>query len=152
MTTGRNLNSVTIGGDKVVERPIQPKIVIDGNDGTGKSTLIRSLEDLGYVCQDRGLPTKMTDDYDLRPTSEKEIYLILDAPVETSRRRLALAGRDLNERFHTVDDLTHYRKRFLEVAKLLPTATVIDADRTNDEIVGDCVLILSKHGILPVRK
>lgn len=36
-------------------------IVIDGNDGTGKSTLVEKLRKDGYNVQDRGIPTKLTD-------------------------------------------------------------------------------------------
>jgi thymidylate kinase len=118
------------------------RIVVDGNDGTGKTSLIRELTRLGYTCQDRGLPTHMTDDPTLKPTDDHELYLILDAPVEVCRARLAVAGRDLTEQYHTVADLQHYRQRFLEVAATIPTATVVDANRPLAEVVADCVEIL----------
>lgn len=94
-------------------------IVIDGNDGTGKSTLVKALDALGLRVQDRGLPTKASDDgvppREAWPPGER--YLILDVPVEVSRERLRLAGKDLTERYHTVEDLTFYRARYVEVAK-----------------------------------
>jgi thymidylate kinase len=140
-----HLNEVKIEAVKVNRK----KVIIDGNDGTGKSTLIKALAEIGYDCQDRGLPTKMTDDPNSRSTVDDEVYIILDASVEVCRNRLAKAGRDLDEKYHRVEDLNHYRRRFLEVAANLPTAVVVDADRTIEEIVYDCALYLSKHGILP---
>ena len=53
--------------------PVLMKIVLDGNDGTGKSTLARKLQELGFTdVKDRGIPTKMTDDPKLRPGPEHE--------------------------------------------------------------------------------
>ena len=82
------------------------KLVVDGNDGTGKSTLVARLRDLGYDVADRGVPTKMTDDPSVCAV-EGEVYLILDAPVEVCQARLAKAGKNLEERYHTVADLRH---------------------------------------------
>lgn len=94
-------------------------IVIDGNDGTGKSTLVKALDALGLLAKDRGLPTRASDDgVPPRETWPKgERYLILDVPVEVSRQRLAAAGKDLTERYHTVEDLSFYRERYFGVAK-----------------------------------
>ena len=111
------------------------KIVVDGNDGTGKSTLVASLRSLGYEVQDRGIATKMTDDPTLAPPTD-DLYVILDAPVEVCRQRLAAARRDLNEKYHTVADLQHYRERFLEVARRLPGATIVDASGSPEEVLG----------------
>ena len=113
------------------------KFIIDGNDGTGKTTLINGLRKFGVTAElaDRGLPTKMTDDPTLEP-SDDEFYFILDVDVETSRARLAEAGKDLNEKYHTVEDLTFYRKRFLEVAKQLGRrCLVVDATQREEMMV-----------------
>ena len=85
----------------------------------------------------------MTDDPAVKPL-ENEFYLILDVPVEISRARLEQSGKDLTEKYHTVSDLTHYRRRFLEVAALLGEAlcTVIDASGSPEQ-----VLELSLHAI-----
>src|SRR3989339_216044 len=92
------------------------KIIIDGNDGVGKSTLVLSLKDLGYEVSDRGLPTIMTDDPNTE-LKQNEIYIILDVSVEISQKRLLEAGKDLNERYHCLDDLKYYREKFLEIQK-----------------------------------
>jgi phosphoribosylaminoimidazole-succinocarboxamide synthase len=90
-------------------------IVIDGNDGVGKTTLCQSLRELGFVVADRGLPTKATDTPELTQDPE-DTYVILDAPVEQYYQRLLRAQKDMSERWHTIDALTHYRTRFREVA------------------------------------
>jgi thymidylate kinase len=122
------------------------RIVIDGNDGLGKSTLVGWLEGSGYDVADRGVPTKMTDSGSVRPADD-ECYIILDGPVELSRERLAKAGRDLDERYHTIEDLTHYRKRFLEVAKVLPRCRVISAEGSPERVFLRCRLALAQLGV-----
>jgi thymidylate kinase len=109
-------------------------IILDGNDGVGKSTLFAALKSRGYDVIDRGLPTKMTDNPALRPGPEHagEVYCILDVPVEVSRHRLAAAGKDLNEKYHTIEDLTHYRRRYQEVAEILGVP-LIDSSGTQEE-------------------
>ncbi|MFO0555687.1 MAG: non-canonical purine NTP pyrophosphatase [Polyangiaceae bacterium] len=104
-------------------------LVVDGNDGTGKSTLVAKLRDLGFRVKDRGAPTKMTDD-PIHPITPGELYVILDAPVEVSEARLLQAGKSLEERYHTRADLTHYRARFLEVARAIPGSLLVDASGT----------------------
>lgn len=91
-------------------------IVVDGNDGTGKSTLVAALVTLGYEVADRGLPTRATDDGLPAELPPGEAYVILDAPEEVCRARLAAAGKDLAEKWHTPEALAHYRTRFREVA------------------------------------
>lgn len=118
-------------------------IVVDGNDGTGKTTLLKQLEAHGYRVQDRGIPTKMTDN---RASSGMpgEIYLILDATVEASRARLAKAGRDLNERYHTIEDLTLYRERFLSVQRALPNSFLVDASGDEMQTFGHALQVLMR--------
>lgn len=108
------------------------KIVIDGNDGTGKSTVVEWLRGRGYDVVDRGVPTAMTDDPTVH-AKHGEIYIILDAPVEVSRARLEAAGKDLTEKYHTVEDLTHYRARFQDVATRLLNSVVIDTTGTLEQ-------------------
>jgi XTP/dITP diphosphohydrolase len=120
-----------------------PRVVVDGNDGTGKSTVVARLRALGWNVADRGAPTKMTDDPSVKP-AEGEVTLILDCPVETCRERLAKAGKNLDEKYHTVADLGHYRRRFLEVAKGLPRCEVVDAAGTPDQVVAACLAALGR--------
>lgn len=101
-------------------------VVVDGNDGTGKTTLVKALRKRGYAVQDRGLPSQATLDGVPNEIPKDEVYLILDAPIEVCRRRLAEAGKDLNEKWHTLEALKHFRAKFLEQADLLG-AHFIDA-------------------------
>jgi len=111
-------------------------IVVDGNDGTGKSTLVAHLRALGYAVQDRGFLTPLTDQADAAVDAACAAYaaqpscaaIVLDAPVATSRARLAAAGKDLNERYHTKADLAHYRARFAAVAARVGASMVDAAD------------------------
>jgi ATP phosphoribosyltransferase len=92
-----------------------PKVEIDGNDGTGKSTLVELLSSYGIHAKDRGTLTKASDDNAVQPEADV-CYILLDIPVDVCRERLEKAGKDLNERYHTEDDLIFYRDRFLEEA------------------------------------
>ena len=127
------------------------KIVIDGNDGTGKSTVVAMLRERGYEVQDRGIPTKMTDDESVIP-QEDELYLILDVPVEISRARLTQAGRDLTEKFHTTEDLTHYREKFLQIARALPNSALIDATETPEEVLGQCLQVILTYDLVMCKE
>lgn len=117
-------------------------VCVDGNDGTGKTSLIARLRPLlpAITFQDRGLPTAMTDGRTAPPADR---YLILHASVETCQRRLLAAGKSLDEPYHTAADLTHYGRRFLEVAAALG-ATVIDAEREQEAIVAGVVELLAR--------
>lgn len=121
------------------------KIVVDGNDGTGKSTLVAALRARGYDVADRGLPTKMTDDLLLQPIAG-EHYLILDAPVDVSRARLMQAGKDLSERYHTVADLTYYRERFRMVAERIgmQQCAVIDAAPSSEQVLAAAIASIDR--------
>ena len=106
---------------------VTTSIVIDGNDGTGKSTLVAALKELGFKVKDRGLPTKLTDYPQTPKEKAEELYLILDLPVSKCQERLLEAGKDLKEQYHTKEDLTYYRRRFISVAKTLKRCKVVDA-------------------------
>lgn len=118
------------------------KIVVDGNDGTGKTTLVKSLREIGYNVDDRGIPTEMTDDDDIKGDAN-HFYIILDCDVEISQARLKLAGKELSEKYHTKEDLRYYRQRFREVAsKLVPNCVVVPADKSPEEVLDFVLYIL----------
>lgn len=93
------------------------KIFIEGSDGCGKSTLVKSLKKLGYDAYDRGGLTKTTLD-GVNRYNEGEIYILLEASTSICRKRLAAAGKDLNEEWHTEDSINYYWKKFLEYAPM----------------------------------
>jgi len=106
------------------------RIVIDGNDGLGKSTICDLLTraQIGHIS-DRGLMTKATDDDTItRSDSDPNHYFLIDGPVELSQQRLVQAGRSLEEKYHNLTDLIHYRQRFLDVANRFD-AKIIDASK-----------------------
>ncbi|MBI5153491.1 MAG: hypothetical protein HZA36_03480 [Parcubacteria group bacterium] len=122
------------------------KVIVDGNDGTGKTTLVCALKKKGYHAYDRGIPTTLTmlDDIPFEiPTDE--IYIILDVPVEVSQERLLRAGKSLNQPFHTIRDLTYYRRRFQEVAEQLPRCHIIDVSKDDARGVLRSVLCILEH-------
>jgi thymidylate kinase len=108
---------------------------IDGNDGVGKTTLVKRLRILypHRVIRDRGDMTRATDDPSVDPSPDT-VYILLDAPVMVSRRRLIKADQDLSEPYHTTPDLLYYRIRFLEVADRFD-AHVIDASVTPYQVL-----------------
>lgn len=110
------------------------KIVIDGNDGTGKSTLVKELKKLGHDACDRGIPTKMTDDFSLK-LAEDEFYVILDASIAICQQRLQKAGKSLEEQYHNKKDLEKYRKRFEQIAKKFTNCVLINANCSIEEVV-----------------
>lgn len=115
-----------------------PRVVVDGNDGTGKSTLVAALRAEGYDVADRGVPTRRTDNPDF-PAVEGEVYIILDATPILCQDRLSAAGKSTEERFHTLKDLIHYRSRFKQVAATLPRCALIDASPTADVVYAAAV-------------
>lgn len=122
-------------------------VVIDGNDGVGKSTVCAALRALGYEVSDRGLPTRLTDHPEaISGLNPGDTYIVMDAPVEVSRDRLRVAGKDLNEHWHQVPVLIHYRERFLDVARQLG-APVVDASGTFERTIRE----VRRHLPVPTR-
>jgi thymidylate kinase len=93
------------------------KICIDGNDGTGKSTLISALKILlpQHEYQDRGLPSAMTVGDSADPA---DLYIILTCPVDVSTDRLISAGRDMTEHWHLPETLQKYHDMFIDLASI----------------------------------
>lgn len=110
------------------------KIVIDGNDGSGKTyrcTVLRNLfPDIEIA--DRGLFSDVTLDDELfceysskgiaserckkfvdKVDAETEtLFIILMTEPEIAQRRIISRGDSIDEKFHTIDDLKKYNRRF----------------------------------------
>ncbi len=116
------------------------KIVVDGNDGTGKSYRIEQLKKIfpGIEFEDRGIFSKATlneslftlksikdfvkarDEFiDYIKNTEDTLYIIIDASVETCQKRILERGDSLEEEYHTKEDLEKFRKRFLYLVDLV---------------------------------
>lgn len=121
------------------------RVVVDGNDGTGKTTLVSRLRERGYDVSDRGLPTKATDSSTPLEPLEGDVYLVLDCAPETSQRRLASRGADLTEEFHTLESLADYRIRFMRVCAELG-GHLIDVEGTADDVLERALIILEGRG------
>jgi ATP phosphoribosyltransferase len=94
----------------------QTRIVVDGNDGTGKSTLVQSLQMLGFrQVLDRGEMTRATDDPAVEPVPGT-VYILLVCPWEESKRRLLAACRDMTDPYHQDEALIKYDQRFRDLA------------------------------------
>ena len=117
-------------------------VCIDGNDGTGKSTLIRRLREIfpELVFQDRGLPSAMTDG---GTTDPADLYIILDATISTCQKRLRQAGKSLEEKYHNEQDLSYYQKQFIQVANQIK-AVIINAEKPIDNVVFEVVNIIKE--------
>lgn len=123
-------------------------IIIDGNDGCGKSTVIKHLVTAGYKnVIDRGLPTYLTDNlrdisvHNNKPTND--CFIILDCTAETSQKRLLMANKSLNEKYHTRKDLLKYRSLFSFVYKNLNNCFLVDTDGVGlDVVVRRCIRII----------
>lgn len=119
---------------------IKTNIIIEGADGTGKSTLVSQLANQGYLCQDRAIKeitqsmreeipkkTRISNVYEylLKEPKRKVVFLYLSKEEELEKRILARG------------DLSEYDKKALifqrlyldtyESLKNLPNLYLIDA-------------------------
>lgn len=131
------------------------RIEIDGNDGTGKSSLVEALRKLGIEAQDRGLLSQLTLDdatpedvanmwdfahaASIRQLRDDVLYVLLDAPVEVSRQRLAAAGKDLEETYHTEASLSYFRGKYslVAAANARPNLITLDALQAPTQLLAD---------------
>ena len=128
------------------------KIVVDGNDGTGKSTRVNELRKLfpNIPIEDRGIFSEATLDEELfKPCKKNEVmspaqiefrdkvaksnalYIITDADPETCQKRIIERGDSIDVEFHNMKDLKKYRKRFWQLINIcdrLPNVMVVVTD------------------------
>jgi thymidylate kinase len=124
------------------------KIIVDGMDGSGKSTLVSALRELGYPVQDRGNATHMVDD-DTLTAEPQAFYVILLAPVGVCRARLAAAGKPLDEWCHTEESLSHYRRRYPEIRDRLPSCVYLNAKGSPADVLAETIAALEAIGFKP---
>jgi len=127
------------------------KIIIDGNDGTGKTTRLVQLKRMfpNIKYEDRGIFSKMTlvDELFNRTGNYDEIqkkfyedvqkdsstlYIICRASSEVCQKRILERGDSIEEEFHTLDDLNKYNNRFdilVDIVKDLPNVMVVDTTK-----------------------
>ena len=127
------------------------KIIIDGNDGTGKTTRLVQLKRMfpNIKYEDRGIFSKMTlvDELFNRTGNYDEIqkkfhedvqkdsstlYIICRASSEVCQKRILERGDSIEEEFHTLDDLNKYNNRFdilVDIVKDLPNVMIVDTTK-----------------------
>ena len=127
------------------------KIIIDGNDGTGKTTRLVQLKKMfpNIKYEDRGIFSKMTlvDELFNRTGNYDEIqkkfyedvqkdsstlYIICRASSEVCQKRILERGDSIEEEFHTLDDLNKYNNRFdilVDIVKDLPNVIIVDTTK-----------------------
>lgn len=108
-------------------------IEIDGNDGVGKTTYINRLQEIfpNDVFLDRGLLSKATLhpywNNDLKkneirnykrmcPLNKNVCYILLDTYPKLCQERIFKRGDSIKEKYHTMEDLILFQKRFLVLA------------------------------------
>lgn len=126
------------------------KIVVDGNRGTGKSTLVTSLRSLGFKTYDEGAPSKMVDSAEVAPDDDT-CYVILDATAETSLKRMRAAKRRIAFPQIMFAHLLTRRKMFHEVAPRLPLCAMVDADGSREATLTATLEALENFGIRPTQ-
>ncbi|MCB0336605.1 MAG: hypothetical protein KDD62_09870, partial [Bdellovibrionales bacterium] len=139
------LSSFSAWTCKLLTKQQEQHIVIDGNDGVGKSTIVNKLRELGWNVSDRGAATKLTDNPSSALPGSNEISFILDAPIEISQERLLKAGRSLQEKYHTKEDLTHYRQKFQAIAAHHSEFILIDASGSVVQTLSAILKVLYPH-------
>ena len=127
------------------------KIIIDGNDGTGKTFRVNLLRKMfpNIEIEDRGIFSDKTLDDSLfeynkvssiihrknfvNSIEEQKdtLFIICDASVETCQKRISERGDSREEEYHNKKDLTKYKGRFMILAELcseLPNVMFVNTD------------------------
>lgn len=95
----------------------EQRIVIDGNDGVGKTTLVKILARWGFRnVLDRGEMTDATDRPAVKPKPYTAYILLVTDPA-VSLYRLRKRGADMDDPYHQPKTLEHYDRVFRELAE-----------------------------------
>ena len=129
-------------------------VEIDGNDGVGKTHFIKKMSfvneciiklfkhNFQILFKDRGALTIATDK-DNFFMEENHIYILFDASVEWCQRNILKRGDSIEEKYHTVEDLTHYREKFLELAHKHNLPIIPIEEYTDTEVIKTIIQIIS---------
>lgn len=146
------------------------RIIIDGNDGTGKTTRVKCLQEVfnKYVGNveilDRGpfseatlndnlftpenlvWPNSETWDFINKIRDDEDtFYVIIDLPVADCQSRIVDRGDSIDAPFHNYTDLCVYRERFQQLYRYLhenKAENVIFIESTS--FAADCIWIFWK--------
>lgn len=130
--------------------PFFSRIVVDGNDGTGKSTLVAQLKKMGFTrVEDRGEMTKATDDDSAAPVPET-IYILLHCSWNLSHKRLLESGADMNDKYHEPQTLEYYSKRFLEISDKFKPISIDVESLSKQEVLESLLIKLGKKSLFRI--
>lgn len=106
------------------------RIVIEGSDGTGKTTIVNLLRGAGFTnVHDRGEISRWTlnQSVELDPDTT---YIVLVATPETSLKRLQERGANMTEEYHTLESLRYFYDLFSYHSVLMKCQNVhfVEAD------------------------
>jgi phosphoribosylaminoimidazole-succinocarboxamide synthase len=140
-------------------------VVVDGMDGSGKTTLIQRLVDKykGKITfKDRGILTNLTlSHWDLwkQPNDlerDWDFYIILETDLEEAKKRLASREKEKNlkkDKWETDVNLFTFRYRFRNLAAFYGNIHLIDTTNLSVEMVEkeleDIIFNNSKKNIVP---
>lgn len=152
-----------------VDRPTRT-IFVDGNPGTGKTTLVRALGvyldklervfgDLRIALYDGGVATQAVGGGGSFSIRASDVYVFLDASPETSRQRISGCGSSLDEEL-TLEVLGEHRHRLRNIAAdmerelglsagVLDHVVLIDAEEPPRRVLLQVVRHLRKLAVLP---
>ena len=139
-------------------------VQIDGNDGTGKTSVIKKLLESEFVkakgindIKDRGLLTTLTDVHpdelpDELPGYEKgnffdenaTRYIILDAEPDVSMRRIYNRGPPY-DKYDKFPMIFKYRNRFMRLAIKYQTVFIDTTKLTIDQVVEKVLSVLNPN-------
>jgi len=126
------------------------KFVLDGNDATGKSSVVAYLTKMYghlYKFQDRGILTKLSDVYeDSLPASlpEDECTIVLDADIDVCMRRLLNRNKS-RDKYDTYEAIFKYKNRFMRLAIKYQTYYVDTTHYTLEEVCAIVAGIVRSH-------
>lgn len=128
----------------MVEPLKEIKVVIDGIDGTGKSTIIKILKEKykSYLFKDRGILTPLTllhwKKMPKQLNRDFDFYIILESDPEIARSRLLKRYNGDETKFdewETPESLFFYLKKYRYLAGKYGDMYVIDTTKKNIEEV-----------------
>lgn len=127
-------------------RIMSKMIFIDGNDGTGKTSICRMFQELrpDLEVKDRCILTGCTDifDDDLPKQLDDGIYIILGATVDESRKRIEARGGE-TDKYDSYEALFKYHNRYRRLAIRYNTFWIDTTGRTLEDVYNDIIDLIS---------
>lgn len=115
-------------------------IEIDGNDGTGKSTLCHIISSWGIRARNRGIISKISlGQATVQDLRDDVLYVILDLPPKISQKRLSQAGKDLTEEYHTLPSLCKFRSIYCNIYRQVnrPNVLLLSANQPVQDVLNE---------------